>query len=216
MVFTPIEVEYNPFRLQAQSYVILLQDPRSINNIIKFSVKPQRIRPHTRGDDAWNPWRRTTLLIQSPDLLPLPNMSDTNTGYTSGYPQLALQQAKTTIATFLSSICELKTTHTQSTTTLKQAPNGSFILAHEMTDTSTHTTNYIISMTNPAAYAMLSTLIDPIKVTLSTNTITRGKIRHQMATLNLTAHTRGILGRTYAQLLVDPDITQLNNNLKPL
>ena len=63
---------------------------------------------------------------------------------------------------------------------------------------------------------MLATLTHPTKVTLSTNTITKGQIRHQIATLNLTAHTRSILGRTYAQLLVDPDITQLNNNLAPL
>ncbi len=63
---------------------------------------------------------------------------------------------------------------------------------------------------------MLTTLTDPTKVTLSTNTITWGLIRHQIAALNLTAHTRSILGRTYAQLLVDPDITQLNNNLAPL
>ena len=63
---------------------------------------------------------------------------------------------------------------------------------------------------------MLATLTDASKVTLSTNTITKGQIRHEIATLNLTAHTRIILGRTYAQLLVDPDINQLNNNLAPL
>ena len=62
----------------------------------------------------------------------------------------------------------------------------------------------------------MATLTDPTNVTLSTNTITRGQIRQQIATLNLMAHTRSILGRTYAQLLVDPDITQLNNNLTPL
>ena len=64
--------------------------------------------------------------------------------------------------------------------------------------------------------AMLATLTDPTEVTLPTNTITRGQIRHQIATLNLTTHTRSLLGRTYAQLLLDPDITQLNNNLTPL
>ena len=63
---------------------------------------------------------------------------------------------------------------------------------------------------------MLATLTDPTKVTLPTNTITRGQIRHQIAILNLTAHTRSVLGRTYAHLLVDPDIIQLNNNLTPL
>ena len=71
-------------------------------------------------------------------------------------------------------------------------------------------------MADPVTYAMLATLTNPTKVTLSTNTITREQIRHQIATLNLTAHTRSILDRTYAQLLVDPDITHLNNNLTPL
>ncbi len=103
-VFTPTEVEYNPLRLQAQPYVVLLQDPISINNIIKFSIKPPRIRSHTRGDDAWNPWWRTTLLIQSPDALPLPNMSADNAGETTGYLRLALHQAKKTTEAFLSSI----------------------------------------------------------------------------------------------------------------
>ena len=217
MVFTPTNVEYNPYRQHAQSYVILLQDPRSVNNIIKFCVKPPRIRSHTRGDEVWSPWWRTALLVQSPDLLTLPNMGDNNIGYTSGYLQLALQQAKTTTEAFLSSIRELKTAHTQPSTTLKQAPDGSFILAHPKKDTSTHTTSYIISMAEPATYAMFATLTDPTKVTLSINTIIRGQTRHQIATRDLTAlHIRSILERTYAQLLVDPDITQLNNNLAPL
>ena len=56
MVFTPTEVDYNPLRLQAQSHVIFLQDPRSINLTIKFSIKPPRIRSYTRGDEAWKPW----------------------------------------------------------------------------------------------------------------------------------------------------------------
>jgi len=90
MVFIPAEVDYNPLRLQAQPYVILLQDPRSINNIIKFSTKPPHIRSHIRRDEIWNPWWRTALLVQSPDLLPMPNMSDVNTGDTNGYLRLAL------------------------------------------------------------------------------------------------------------------------------
>ena len=142
-------------------------------------------------------------------------MSDNNIGHTTGYLHLALQQAKTTTEGFLSSIRELKTTHIQSSTNLKQAPYGSFVLTHHK-DTSKQTTNYIISMANPTTYAMLATLTDPTKVTLPTHTIIRGQIRRQIATLNLTAHTRSVLGRTYAQLLVDPDITQLNNNLMPL
>jgi hypothetical protein len=63
---------------------------------------------------------------------------------------------------------------------------------------------------------MLATLTEPIKVTLPTTTTTHGHTRQQITTLNLKTHTRSILGRTYAQLLADPDITQLNNNLAPL
>ena len=136
-------------------------------------------------------------------------MSDNNIGYTSGYLQFALQQANTTTEAFLSSIRELKTAHTQSSTTLKQELDGSIILAHPKKDTLTQTTNYIISMAEPVTYAMFATPTDPTKVTLFTNTISRGQIRHKIATLNLTSHTRIILGRTYAQLPVDPDITQL-------
>jgi hypothetical protein len=58
MVFTPTEENYNPLRQQAQPYVILLQDPRSINNIIKFSIKPHayghtpmETKPGTRGGE---------------------------------------------------------------------------------------------------------------------------------------------------------------------
>jgi hypothetical protein len=63
---------------------------------------------------------------------------------------------------------------------------------------------------------MLATLTDHIKTPLPTNTTTRGQTRQQITTLNLTPYTRSILGRTYAQLLTDPDITQLNTNLTPL
>jgi hypothetical protein len=215
-VFTPIDVDYNPYRLQAQSYVVLFQDPRSINNIIKFSIKPPRIRSHTGGDEAWNPWWRTSLLVQSPDTLPLPNMSNNDIGRTTGYLRLALQQAKTTTKAFLSSIWEFKTVHMQSFTNLKQAPDGSFILTHQKKDTSTQATNNIISLADPTTYAMMATLTGPTKVTLPHQHHHQSQVRHQIATLNLTAHTRSVLGRTYAQLLADPDITQLNNSLTPL
>ena len=213
MTFTPIEVDYNPYRLQAQSYVLNLQDPRSINNIIKFSVKPPRIKSHHRGDAVWYPWWRTAILVQSPDTLPLPNINDLDDGHPTGHLHQALHQAKTTTEAFLSSIQELRTAHTQASILLKRALDGAFILAHQKRDTSTQATNYIISVADPTAYAMLATLTDPTKVTLPTSTIFRGQIRHQIATLNLTAHNRSILGREYAQLLTDPDITHLNNNL---
>jgi hypothetical protein len=89
-------------------------------------------------------------------------------------------------------------------------------LTHPKKDTSTQNTNFVISLAEPTAYAMLATLTDPIKTPLPTNTTTQGKTRQQITALNLTPHTRSILGETYAQLLTDQDITQLNINLTPL
>jgi hypothetical protein len=143
-------------------------------------------------------------------------MSTDNLGDTNGYLRLAVHQAKRTTEAFLSSIRELTTTHTQTYSTLKQAPDGAYIMSHPKKDTSTQNTNFVISLTEPTAYAMLATLTDPIKTPLPTNTTTRGQTRQQITTLNLTPHTRSILGRTYAQLLTVPDITHLNINLTPL
>jgi hypothetical protein len=196
--------------------VILLQDPISINNIIKSSIKPPRIRSHTRRDEAWNPWWRTVVLVQTTDLLPLRNMSDSDTSDTNGYLRLALHQANKTTEAFLSSIRELTTTQTHCYTNLKQAPDGSYILTHPKKDTSSQNTNFVVSRSDPSAYGMLAILDDPVKVPLPTNTSTREQIRQQITTMNLTPHTRSILGRTYSQLLTDPYITQLHTNLTPL
>ena len=53
---TPTEINYNTLRQQAQQYVLILQDPRSIQNTIKLKVRPPRIRTHLKGDGAWSPW----------------------------------------------------------------------------------------------------------------------------------------------------------------
>ena len=99
---------------------------------------------------------------------------------------------------------------------LKQAPDGYCIFSHPKKDTSTQNTNFVVSLSDPSTYAMLATLTGPIKIPPSTNTTTRGQIRQQITTLNLTPHTRSILGRTYSQLFTDLDITQLNTSLRPL
>ena len=59
---------------------------------------------------------------------------------------------------------------------------------------------------------MLATLADPTKVPLPTNTTTRGHIQQHITTLKLKVHTMSILGRTFAQLLIDPGITHLKTN----
>jgi len=74
-------------------------------------------------------------------------------------------------------------------------------------DTSSQNTNFVVSLSDPSAYAMLAILTGHVKAPLPTNTTTRGQIRQQITTVNLTPHTRSILGRTYSQLLADPNIT---------
>jgi hypothetical protein len=108
------------------------------------------------------------------------------------------------------------TTRTQFSTVLKQARDRSYILSHPKKDTSTQNTNFFVSLSDPAAYAMLATLADPLKIPLPTITTTQGQIRQHITTLNLTLHTRNILGRTCNQLFTDPEITQLNTSLTPL
>ena len=102
-IFTPSEVNYNTLRQQAQQYIIILQDPRSIHNTIKFTVRPPRIRTHLRRDGAWSPWWRTALLVQSPDILPLPTL-EASSGEATSYLKDALQQALQASAAFISSI----------------------------------------------------------------------------------------------------------------
>ena len=117
MIFTPTQVNYNTLRQQTQQYVLTLQDPRSIQNTIKFTVRPPRIRTHHKGDEAWNPWWRTALLIQSLDSLSLPTLKALSCEATV-YLKDALQQALQTSVVLLSSIRELKTEYTQTTLSL--------------------------------------------------------------------------------------------------
>jgi hypothetical protein len=215
MIFYPTEIDYNTLRQQSQPYVLILQDPRAINNIIKFTIRPPRIRSYLRGDEAWYPWWRTALLVQSQDTLPLPTL-DANRGEPTNYLAEALNQALQTSIAFLTSIQELQAAQSHPTTLLRAAPDGAFILSQAKKDNSSQNTNFIVSIADPVAYAMLATQSDPIKTTLSTATTTRGQTRKQITPINITAHTRSILGRTYGQLLTNPDITQLNPDKTPL
>jgi hypothetical protein len=66
------------------------------------------------------------------------------------------------------------------------------------------------------AYAMLATQSDPIKTCLNTFTTSRGQTRQKISYINITTHTRSVLGRTYGQLLTNPNIIQLEANTTPL
>ncbi len=63
---------------------------------------------------------------------------------------------------------------------------------------------------------MLAIQNDPVKTSLNTTTTSRGQTRHQIAPINITAHTSSVLDRTYSQLLTNPDITHLNATTTPL
>jgi len=110
MIFTPTEINYNTLRQHAQPHILILQDPRSIQNTIKFNVRPPRIRTHLRGGGAWSPWWRTALPVQSPDTLPLPTL-EASYGGSTGYLGEALKHALHTSVAFLTSIQELHTSH---------------------------------------------------------------------------------------------------------
>ena len=117
---------------------------------------------------------------------------------------------------FLTSIQEPHTLHSQVSILLRAAPDGAYILSHAKKDTSTQHTNFLVSIEDPAAYATLAPQNDPIKTTLNTNTKSRGQTRQHITPINITVHPRSVLGRTYRQLLTNPDITQLNANTTPL
>jgi len=162
VIFTPTEINYNTLRHRAHQYVLILQDPRSIQNTIKFAVIPQRNPTYLKGDGAWILWWRTALLVQSPDTLPLRTM-EASCGEDTCYLMDALQQTLHTSTAFRSSIRELQTSHTHASYNLRTAPDGAYILSHAKKDSSTQLTNFVISIENLVAYAMLATQNGPIK-----------------------------------------------------
>ncbi len=78
-----------------------------------------------------------------------------------------------------------------------------------MKGTSNQNTNFDISLEDPTAYATLAILTDPIKTRLNTNITAIGQTKPQTTLINIIAHTRGMIGRNYWQLLADPEIFQL-------
>jgi len=153
--------------------------------------------------------------VQSPDLLPLPNIDDSK-GEATCYLKNALQQALHTTEAFVTSIRELTTTHSHVYIVLRATPDGSFILSHAKKDNSSHHTDFVISTEEPTAYTMLATQYDPIKTCLNTTTTRRGHTIQQITPINLTTHITSIFGHTYWQLLTSPDITQRDANTPSL
>ncbi len=145
----------------------------------------------------------TALLVQSLDILPLLTVEASN-GEATSYLKAALQQALHTSAAFLSSIRELHTTHSQASNIFRAAPDGAYIFSRAKKDGSSQHTNFVISIANPTAYAMLATQNDPIKTSRITTITNKGQTRQHISLITITTHTRSVLGRTYWQLLTNP------------
>ncbi len=75
ITFTPLDVDYNPIRLQSMPSSLYLTHPENLGGIVRIIVRPPRLRSDLRGDTYWAPWWRTAELVQSTTALPLPNMS---------------------------------------------------------------------------------------------------------------------------------------------
>ena len=75
------------------------------------------------------------MLVQTPDILPLSTLEDSN-GEATGYLKTAIHQALHTSVAFLSSVREIHTTHSEASTAFRAAPDGSYILSHAKKDSS--------------------------------------------------------------------------------
>jgi len=64
ITYTPAEVDYNPLRLHAQPYTLMLT--RLTNPTVQefYRIRPPRLRTDARGDHAWVEWWRTSILVQ--------------------------------------------------------------------------------------------------------------------------------------------------------
>ena len=50
VIFTPLDVDYNPFRLQSMPSSLYLTHPENSGDLIRYLVRPPRLRSDLRGD----------------------------------------------------------------------------------------------------------------------------------------------------------------------
>ena len=89
---------------------------------------------------------------------------------------------------YLSSVGGLIAAFDQALPALYVAPDGAYILFHNRKAQSNQLPNFIISLQDPAAYALLSTLDFFIKIPLPTLITVRGQPHPHMVSLNVTPH----------------------------
>jgi hypothetical protein len=67
-------ITYSDYRLNIMYSCFKTRKQRKQHQV---HYQTPRIKTYQRGDDVWNPWWRTTILVQSTNTLPLPSVSDT-------------------------------------------------------------------------------------------------------------------------------------------
>jgi hypothetical protein len=209
VTFFPSEIDYNPLRLQAQPYTLILQHPTNPTIPEFYSIRPPKLRTNAKGDYAWAAWWRTAIFVQCDLPLPIPTMAEHANDMPTGYLQRALLDGLTASLTFLTSIQRTNDNFSLATPNLRPAPDGSYIIPHQKRNTTTNTTQYVISLDDPYAYAMLATFEGPIRIQLHTLINIRGTNHSQVVYIQINPHTRSILGRTYHQLFLTPGTQEL-------
>ncbi len=136
-------------------------------------------------------------------------MADHASDTPTGYLQHALSHGLTASKAFLVSIHRIDDNFSLATTTLQPAPDGSYIIPHQKRNTTTTTTQYVISLDDPFAYAMLATLEGPIRIQLHTLINIRGTNHSEIVYIQINPHTKSTLGRTYHQLFLNPGTQEL-------
>jgi len=63
ITFTPMNMGYNPFRLQSMPSSLYLTHPEDPGKPVIYLIRPPRIGSDLRGDTYWAPWWRTAILM---------------------------------------------------------------------------------------------------------------------------------------------------------
>jgi hypothetical protein len=195
-----MEVDYNPLCLQAHPYAVVLTHPDTPIKHDTYSIRPPRLRIHTRGDAVWTRWWRTTLLVQCPSARPMPTMNDRTLHTSTSYLQLALTLGLKISKAFLNTIHQNNDNFQLANIALRSVRAGSYIITHQKKNNSPILTNHVISTDEGHAYAMLAILEGPIRTQLRTLICIQGTIHSQVVHITINPHSRSILGRTHHHL----------------
>jgi hypothetical protein len=145
ITFTPLDVEYNPLHLQSMPSPLYFNHADSLEDPIRYLVRPPRLRSDLRGDTYWAPWWRTAILVQYSTALPLPSMSAHDPHTPQGYLMQALLGSIAMATSYLSSNNNIASDYASAPPTLVPSPDGLYIISHLHKDTSSQlqTSSYI-------------------------------------------------------------------------